>query len=165
MRSVTFEKEQKWMEELIQSHPVPREFPQRIEDLLLVDVGDRKNLPLNRRQRKRLQRDGCLVYLYAREDDGFTLLRALKQQGGDTNHFFEIGLKRVKSYNMLNDVGTYFGLLCAVMHGKVDAFIAGPNCRTRSVLRHYPKENAPRPIRAWHGAEHGLSDLTPVEQR
>ena len=56
-------------------------------------------------------------------------------------------------------------LLCAVMHDKVDAFIAGPNCRTRSVLWHYPKENAPRPIRAWHGGEHGLSDLSPAEQR
>ena len=53
--------------------------------------------------------------------------------------------------------------LCAIMHDKVDAYIAGPNCRTRSVLRHYPKENAPRPIRAWNGADYDLSDLTPVE--
>ena len=28
---------------------------------------------------------------------------------------------------MLNDVGTYSGLLCAGMHDKVDAFINGPN--------------------------------------
>ena len=55
------------MEELIQSHPVLRELPQRIKDRLLVDVGDRKDLPINRRQRKRLQRDGCLVHLYAGE--------------------------------------------------------------------------------------------------
>ena len=65
------------MEELIQSHPVLRELPQRIKDRLLVDVGDRKDLPINRRQRKRLQRDGCLVHLYAGEDDGFTLSRVV----------------------------------------------------------------------------------------
>ena len=105
------------------------------------------------------------MHLYAGEDDGFTLSRALKQQGGETNQLLEIDLKRGESHNMLNDVGTYSGLLCAVMHDKVDAFIAGPNCRTRPVLRHYPKENAPRPIRARHGAEYGFSDLSPAEQR
>ena len=146
MRSLKFEKEQKWMQELIQSHPVLRELPQRIQDRLLADVGGWKDLPISRRQRKRLQRDSCLVHLYAGEDDGFTLFRALKQQGGNTNQLLEIDLKRGEFHNMLNDVGTYSGLLCAVMHDKVDAFIAGPNWRTRSVFRHYPKENAPRPI-------------------
>ena len=76
------------MQELIQSHPVLRELPKQIKDRLLVDVGDWKILPINRRQRKRLQRDGCLVHLYAEEDDGFTLSRALKQQGGETNQLY-----------------------------------------------------------------------------
>ena len=40
--------------------------------------------------------------------------------------------------------------------------IAGPNCRTRSVLRHYPR--APRQVRAWKGEEHRLADLTPAEK-
>jgi len=72
----------------------------------LVDAGDWKDLSINRRQRKNLQRDGCLVHLYAGEDDGFSLSRILKQQGGDTNQILEIDLKRVESHNMLNDIGT-----------------------------------------------------------
>ena len=32
IRSLKFEKEQKWMQELIQSHPVLRELPKRIKD-------------------------------------------------------------------------------------------------------------------------------------
>ena len=164
VKGMKFEEEKKWMEELIKSHPVLRELPERIKSRLIVDIGDWKDLPTNCRQRKRLQRDGCIVHLYAGEDEGFTLARAWKQQGGDTNKLLEIDLKRGESHNMLLDVGCYSGLLCAILHDKVDAIIAGPNCRTRSVLRHYPKENAPRPIRGWDGAEHGLSDLTPAEK-
>ena len=78
------------MEELIQSHPVLRELPQRIQDRLLADVGGWKDLPISRRQRKRLQRDSCLVHLYAGEDDGFTLFRALKQQGGTPINYLRL---------------------------------------------------------------------------
>ena len=47
---------------------------------------------------------------------------------------------------MLLDSGVYAWLLRAVLQDRVGAFIAGPNCRTRSVLRRYPRENAPRPV-------------------
>ena len=32
------------------------------------------------------------------------------------------------------------------------------------VLRRYPRENAPRPVSAWEGEEHGLADLNPAEK-
>ena len=66
---------------------------------------------------------------------------------------------------MLLDNGVYAGLMCAVLHDKVEGIIGGPNCRTRSVLRHYPKEGAPRPVRKWGGEEFGLNDLTKEEKK
>ena len=119
---------------------------------------------MNRRQRKRLQRDGFLLHLYAGEQEGLTLSRAWKQPGGMETQLLEIDLKRGESHNMLLDSGVYAGLLRAALQDRIDAVIAGPNCRTRSVLRHYPRENAPRPVRAWKGEEHGLADLTPAEK-
>ena len=139
MKGMRFEEEQQWMRKLVENHPVLRALPKKIKDRLAVGVGDWKDLPINRRQRKRLQRDGCLVHLYAGEAEGFTPARAWKQQGGDVNKLLELDLKRGEGHNMLMDSGAYSGLLCAVLHDKVDAFIAGPNCRTRSVLRHYPR--------------------------
>ena len=76
----------------------------------------------------------------------------------------EIDVKRGEGHNMLLDNGVYAGLLRAALQDRIDAVITGPNCRTRSVLRHYPRENAPRPVRAWNGEEYGLADLTPAEK-
>ena len=45
---------------------------------------------------------------------------------------------------------------------------AGPNCRTRSVLRHLPispTHHGPRPLRRWDGEEFGRSDLTKDERK
>ena len=74
-------------------------------------------------------------------------------------------MKRGTNHDMLTDNGVYAGLMCAAMHGKLEAVVGGPNCRTRSVLRHYPKEGAPRPVREWGGQEHGLSDLSAAEKQ
>ena len=44
--------------------------------------------------------------------------------------------------------------------------IGGPNCRTRSVLRHIPipgQPTAPRPIRRWGGEEYGIEEATAEE--
>ena len=147
----------------MQSHPVLRSLPQRIKSRLVTDIGEWKDLPVNRCQRKRLQRDGFLAHLHAGESEGFTLSRAWKQQGGNQTHLLEIDLKR-RGHNMLLDSGVYAWLLRAVLQDSVGAFIAGPNCRTRSVLRRYPRENAPRPVTAWEGEEHGLADLNPAEK-
>lgn len=49
------------MTALTESHPVLRRLPEEIQKSLAVDVGDWKDLPVNRRQRKRLQRDGFIT--------------------------------------------------------------------------------------------------------
>ena len=56
-KTLKFEEEKKWMLELVEGHPVLRKLPTEIKNSLVVDVGDWKNLPVNRRSRKRLQRD------------------------------------------------------------------------------------------------------------
>lgn len=52
------------------------------------------------------------------------------------------------------------------MEGKIEAILAGPNCRSRSILRHVPvpgRPDAPRPIRAWGGGEFGMEGITEEE--
>ena len=165
VKGLKFEEEKSWMTALVESHPVLRQLPQEVKQSLVVDVGEWRDLPVNRRQRKRLQRDGFIAHVYAGESDGFTLGRSWKQFNGDPNQLLEIDLKRGDNHNMLLDTGVYGGLMRAVMEDKLEALVGGPNCRTRSVLRHYPKDGAPRPVRRWGGEEHGLSDLTEAEQR
>ena len=59
----------------------------------------------------------------------------------------------------------YSSLLQAALEGKVNAVIAGPNCRTRSMLRHRPLPSGrPRQVRAWDGEEFGLKDLDAQER-
>ena len=165
MKSLNFEKEHQWMKSLVQTHPVLRRLPQKIKDSLAVKPGDWKDLPVNRRVRKILQRDGFIAHIYAGEPHGFTLSRAWQQQGGSQNQLLEIDLKHGSGHDMLLDVGVYSDLMCAVMHDKIEAVVGGPNCRTRSVLRHRPKANVPRPVRAWGGEEFGLKDLTKEEEQ
>ena len=119
---------------------------------------------MNRRQGNLLKRDGFIAHIYSGEPHGFTLARAWKQQGGVPSHLLEIDIKNGQGHDMLLDAGVYAGLMCAVLQDKVEAVVGGPNCRTRSVLRHYPKENAPRPVRGWGGEEFGLFDLSKEEE-
>ena len=54
------------------------------------------------------------------------------------------------------------------MEGKINAIVGGPNCRTRSLLRHIPipgQPSAPRPIRRWGGEEFGIHDATEEEKQ
>lgn len=112
-------------------------------------------------------RDGMVIHLYAGEETGFTMMRAWKQAGACEAHLIEVDLKRGDRHDMLKDEGVYSAILTAALQGKVRAVIGGPNCRTRSVLRHYPIEGveAPRPVRAWGGEEYGKADLTPEEEK
>ena len=61
-------------------------------------------------------------------------------------------VKKGQAYDMLADSGIYATLLKAALSGKILAILGGPNCRSRSVLRHQPIEGfpwAPRPVRVW----------------
>ena len=107
-----------------------------------------------------------MAHLYAGADSGFTLKRAWKQLGGREDVLLELDVVRGKDHNMLLNKGAYSGLLRSALEGKLKGVVGGPNCRTRSLLRHIPipgATDAPRPIRAWNGAEYDFSDLTPVE--
>ena len=76
----------------------------------------------------------------------------------------EVDVKRGPEHDLLAPDGkTYAALLRAAVDGTIWAVVGGPNCRSRSVLRHYP--GGPRPVRAWDGEEFGLSDLNAKEQQ
>ena len=160
------EKESKWLVDLVNSHPVLRKLPRHIRSCLAVCPGEWNQLPGNKRLRKRWKRDGLVVHLYAGGDHGFTLGKGIQQLGGNHEDILEIDKLRGDDQNMLSDSGIYSALLRVALEGKLKALVGGPNCRTRSVLRHYEIESqpdAPRPVRSWNGGEYGKNDLTQKE--
>ena len=60
---------------------------------------------------------------------------------------FEIDILRDQSHDMMADDGIFSTLLKMAMDGMIDGIIGGPNCRTRSALRHQPHETMPGPSR------------------
>ena len=161
-----FEAEVKWMKSLVESHPVLASLPTWVKERLAVQPGDWTDLPVNRRLRKMMRREGFTVHMFAGESSGFTLARALQQLGAKEGWLLELDLQRGEGHDLLHDKGAYSGLLRCALEGKIKAIVGGPNCRSRSVLRHRPIEgrpDAPRPVREWGGGEYGKSDLTPAE--
>ena len=159
-------KELDWLKDLVKVHPVLSRLPQHVRESLAVTPGTWSDLPGNRRSKKRWKRGGVVAHLYAGEDSGFTLKRAWKQAGGPEEKLLEIDVVRGKEHDMLGCGSPYKGLLRAAMDGKLDAVLGGPNCRTRSVLRHRPipgNPDAPRPIRRWGGEEYGIAEATDEE--
>ena len=159
---------EKWTRDLVTVHPVLKTLPEEVRTRLAVAPGDWSRLPSNGRMRKRWQRDGLVVHLFAGPDQGFTLERAVKQYGAQdaVDRLLEIDLERGPQHDMLAYDGLYSALVTAALQGRLDAIVRGPNCRTRSVLRHYPfPAGRPRPIRAWGGEEHGLKQLDEDERR
>ena len=82
----------------------------------------------------------------------------------------EIDLKRgcegEESHDMLQDDGVYSALLRAAIDGTLLGAVMGPNCRTRSVLRHYPLDvpgGGPKPLRTWE-ERWGKKDLEKAEE-
>ena len=163
-----FEKEAGWIKQLLETHPVLKELPEEVKSRLFVSPGEWGDLPANKRTRKKMRREGFAVHLYAGPDRGFTLKKAWEQVYGKPHQLLEVDKERGSSHDMLLDKGVYSGLMRAAMEGKLLAVVGGPNCRTRSILRHRPiPENpqAPRPVRRWGGEEHGIVDITPEEKK
>ncbi|CAL1145209.1 unnamed protein product [Cladocopium goreaui] len=103
----------------------------------------------------------------AGEDSGFTLARAWHQQGGEASALLEIDIKRGSHHDLSTEVGPYAALIRAALENKIHAIVGGPNCRSRSVLRHYKvpgQPNCPRPIRSWGGGEYGINGLSDTEK-
>ena len=114
-----------------------------------------------------MKRDGFIVHLYAGPEEGFTLSRAWQQIGGKEVELLEIDAQRGPEHDMLKSNGAYPALLKAVLSGQVRGLVGGPNCRTRSVLRHFPVPgpDPPRPIRRWGGEEFGIEEATQEEKQ
>ena len=104
------------------------------------------------------ERSCSVMDLYAGENSGFTFEKAWRQCGGEEKFLLEVDLKRGPQHDMLPDDGLYAALVLAALQGKLLGVLGGPNCRSRSVLRHYDIpgcDTAPRPVRAWGGEEYG----------
>lgn len=141
--------EVQWMKQLIAVHPVLSSLPSWLKDRLVVEPAGWDRIPANRRQRRTMRREGFVLHLYSGEEDGSTLKRSLKGQGGRDKLLLEIDKKHGSGHDMTKDSSPYSSLLRAALEGKLLAVIGGPNCRTRRVLRHRPIEgqpDAPRPI-------------------
>ena len=137
------------MKQLIAVHPVLSSLPSWLKDRLVVEPAGWDRIPANRRQRRTMRREGFVLHLYSGEEDGSTLKRSLKGQGGRDKLLLEIDKKHGSGHDMTKDSSPYSSLLRAALEGKLLAVIGGPNCRTRRVLRHRPIEgqpDAPRPI-------------------
>ena len=168
LKRLEAQQELNWLSELVQSHPVLRQLPQDVKGRLVVEPGSWTDIPANRRTRKRMERDGMVVHLYAGEDRGYILQRAWNSQGGPDRVLLEVDLKRSEGHDMLSDTAPYAGLLRAALDDKLLGLLGGPNCRTRSVLRNYPIEgqsSCPRPIRRWGGEEWGIKEATAQEKQ
>ena len=154
------EGEEHWLKEVVRTHPVLRNLPEHIKSSLPVQPGEWADLPVNRHRRKRL-RPGYALHLFAGEKDGYTLEKAMRERNL-SSRLLEVDIKRGDSHDMAGNSKTYAGLLRTALDGALLAVVGGPNCRSRSVLRHYP--DGPRPVRAWNGEEFGLVDLTISEK-
>ena len=156
LNRLDMEEELGWMRRLLQVHPVLSRLPDWLQKKLVVQPGEWEFLPLNRRQRRTLKTEGFALHLYSGEDSGHTLQRSMRCQGSKTKRLLEVDVKKGQAYDMLADEGIYATLLRAALSGKILAILGGPNCRSRSVLRHRPIEGqpwAPRPVRCWEGGE------------
>ncbi len=162
--------ERKWLEDFVLAHPVLRELPEHVRQSLVDTPSETLHgLPDCNRRRRKLLEEGFVVYIYAGEKEGYSLARAMKEVGGDPRRLVEIDILREKesndSHDMLKSGGVYSTLLRASLNGLVLAVITSPNCRTRSVLRHYPlPQGRPRPVRSWE-EPWGKKDLLPEEKR
>ena len=167
-RGLEMSDEFEWLQAMVKAHPVLAQLPDHIKERLAVQPGDWNGLPCNRRWRRAMQRDGLLLHLYAGEDSGFTFGKAWKQCGGEERILLEVDVKRGSQHDMIPDDGIYASLITAAIQGKILGIAGGPNCRSRSVLRHYEIpgcDTAPRPVRAWKGEEYGKKDLSEKEKK
>ena len=150
------QKEMDWVKDFINTHPVLSSLPQRVKDQLIKRPSTTASgIPgVNKRRRKLWYKKGLTLHLYSGERSGFGLERALKEQGGDDRLLMEVDVKNGKEFDMMKEE-LYEKLLRLALDDVLDCVIAGPNCRTRSMLRHIPKPGAPRPVRDWDGGVWG----------
>ena len=161
--------EETWLRTFVETHPVLAGLPEHVKEKLVVKPGSgfEKFPGANKRLRKRWKRRGVTLHLYSGKDEGLTLRRAVKEQGGDETLVIEVDKKNGPEWDMLED-SMYEKLLRMALDDNIDGVICGPNCRTRSRLRHRPipgNPDAPRPVRDWQGGEWGSTHITEEEKK
>ena len=167
MKTKEEDEEEVW-KKMVAVHPVFRDLPEEVKkELVVTPSKDLTALPgMNRRQRRKIQREGATLHLFAGEDDGFTLSQAVKSAGGDVQTLIELDQKRGPGHDLMSS-DPYATLLRLAFDNRIRGILAGPNCRTRSVLRNYrmtPECHGPRPLREWGGEEFGRRDLRKDEK-
>ena len=161
--------EEIWIKDFVKTHPVLSQLPPHIQDeLIKIPSQNATGLPgVNKRRRKRWAKHGVTLHLYSGPNEGFTLSRALQEAGGDEALILEVDLKNGPEWDMVGE-GVYEVLLRLALDDEVRGVVCGPNCRTRSILRHIPipgNPRAPRPVREWGGGEWGREDMTREERK
>ena len=136
----------RWLLDLVALHPALQMLPCHVRDRLAVRPGSWSALPVNRHRRKRLK-EGYVAHLYAGGTEGYTFAHAMRERGL-SKLVLELDIKRGLDHDLLND-DLYGALLRTTLDGALRGVIGGPNCRSRSALRHYP--GGPRPLRRWGG--------------
>ena len=98
-----------WLDRLVREHPVFERLPDDVKDKLLETPDHNLDkLGLNRRLRRRLKARGAILHLYARADEGYTLLRAMKEVGGDNTVLIEVDVLRdPEGHDMLRRGGIF----------------------------------------------------------
>ena len=76
--------------------------------------------------------------------------------------FLELDWCRDPGHDLLGSSVVYRALLRVALDGDLAILLAGPNCRTRSVLRFYPREGAPGPTRSFE-EPWGMKGISEVE--
>ena len=146
---------------VVELHPAFRDLPEEVRRKILVEPAETlRAIPWNRRRRRSLEQKGrkAILHLCAGPREGYTL--AWRRP----HDVLEIDLQRGPEHDMMSDE-LYAFLLRGALDSRFDAVVGGPNCRTRSVLRHYPLPGGgPRPVRSPE-EPFGRSDLTPHEKK
>lgn len=160
--------EERWLQDFVECHPVLKKLPEKLKKKLVKIPEKAGKIPgVNRRAKKRWYQKGLIVHLYLGEPSGFNLEKALKEQGGDEKRLLEIDIKKGAEFDMMEDP-MYASLLRLSLDDTIEAVLCGPNCRTRSVLRHFPipdQPDAPKPVRGWGGEEWGLKSNSDEERK
>ena len=147
--------------------PFTKDLPSEVLELMIEGFDPNqgwkylKDLPLTRKQRKRLMNShDWIVHLYAGEKDNTPYF---KQATKDGQVFLEIDITRSKAWDLNQRASVYRALIWAACSGRISSLIGGPPCRTWSILRSRPKVGFPGPER---DAQHlyGLDELDPKER-
>ena len=156
-----------WLRKFADEHPVFSKLPKHIKDALVELPAENLWKMGNRHRRKLWKKEGLIVHAFSGPEEGYTLKRAFHESGGDKRLLYECDILHGKPEKDLGKDGEGYALLLrAALDGIVRAWVGGPPCRSRSVLRHQEVEglDMPRPVRGWNGGEFGLPNLTAKEK-